>query len=154
MLIESKQFNKLCQYGSQIAIQRSTMMQRHSALLIDSHGTVISSGYNQSNRCRLRHENLPGVHAEIDCLRKIPMHHNKKLDMIILHPSMTKDIYFKPSLPCNICLRYIKRYNIRKIYYVDPNTKHWIVMRPRDIASTFYSSMVLNKGLNMFSFCN
>lgn len=150
MLVESKHFNKLCEYGTRIAINQSTMLQKHSALLIDSHGSVVSWGYNQNDRCRLGLDCLPGLHAEIDCLRKIPVRHNKKLDMIILHPSRTKDIYYKPSCPCNICLHYIRKYNIRKIYYVDSSTERWTVMRPRDMTTTFYSSMVKHRGIDNF----
>lgn len=150
MWVESNKFRKLCDAGRTLALEESCMSQKHSALVLDDHGSIISSGVNTFNRYEWRGKRHPGFHAEFNALRTLTPRHRKKLSMIILHPSPTLT-EFKASKPCDMCLKNLQRWNIYKIYYVDPDTCQWVCQRTRNLSPRGYFTSFVRNNPHLFN---
>jgi deoxycytidylate deaminase len=96
--------------------KQSNMNQKHGAIVVYKN-KIIASGFNYI--CDYMNDNY-SIHAEVSAISQ--MFHNKKLlelcDIYVVRIAPT--IYnncLKNSKPCNSCSKFIKKYNIRNIYY-------------------------------------
>jgi deoxycytidylate deaminase len=96
--------------------KNSNMNQKHGAIVVYKN-KIIASGFNYT--CNYMNNNY-SIHAEVSAISQ--MFHNKKLlelcDIYVVRIAPT--IYnncLKNSKPCNSCSKFIKKYNIRNIYY-------------------------------------
>ena len=104
----------LCK-AAEIAKQ-SNMNQKHGAIVVYKN-KIIASGFNYI--CDYMNNNY-SIHAEVSAISQ--MFHNKKLlelcDIYVVRiaPSIYNNC-LKNSKPCNSCSKFIKKYNIKNIYY-------------------------------------
>jgi deoxycytidylate deaminase len=104
----------LCK-AAEIAKQ-SNMNQKHGAIVVYKN-KIIASGFNYI--CDYMNNNY-SIHAEVSAISQ--MFHNKKLlelcDIYVVRiaPSVYNNC-LKNSKPCNSCSKFIKKYNIKNIYY-------------------------------------
>jgi len=149
MLIESNQFKRLCDIGNEVALNNSTMSQRHSAIVLRG-SSIVSIGVNNIDRCTFGGVHAPGCHAEMDALMRIPKkkHYRGRMQMIIMHPSKDKNFNNKPSKPCTFCITFLHQWGIDKVYYMCPESNKFVCRRTRDLLNdkVYYTSFVRNMG--------
>ena len=104
----------LCK-AAEIAKQ-SNMNQKHGAIVVYKN-KIIASGFNYI--CDYMNNNY-SIHAEVSAISQ--MFHNKKLlelcDIYVVR--IAPAVYgncLKNSKPCKSCSKFIKKYNIKNIYY-------------------------------------
>lgn len=116
---EIKMINKkhqlFLQEAAEIAL-KSNMQQKHGAVIVYKN-KIIATGYNEI--CDYMNNNF-SIHAEVSAISK--MFYNKKLlefcDIYVVRiASVTFDNCLKNSKPCKNCTNFIKKYNLRNIYY-------------------------------------
>jgi len=96
--------------------KQSNMNQKHGAIVVYKN-KIIASGFNYI--CDYMNDNY-SIHAEVSAISQ--MFHNKKLlelcDVYVVRiaPTLYNNC-LKNSKPCNSCSKFIKKYNIRNIYY-------------------------------------
>jgi len=119
-LFEVKTMNKkhqlfLCE-AAKIA-EKSNMLQKHGAIIVYKN-KIIADGYNYI--CDYMNNNY-SIHAEIAAISKI--FYNKKIleecDIYVVRIATSSifDKCLKNSQPCISCSKFIKKYNLRNIYY-------------------------------------
>ena len=96
--------------------KQSNMNQKHGAIVVYKN-KIMASGFNY--KCNHMNSNF-SIHAEVSAISQ--MFHNKKLlelcDIYVVRIAPeSHDNCLKNSKPCNSCSRFIKKYNIRNIYY-------------------------------------
>ncbi len=116
---EIKMINKkhqlFLQEAAEIAL-KSNMQQKHGAVIVYKN-KIIATGYNEI--CDYMNNNF-SIHAEVSAISK--MFYNKKLlefcDIYVVRiaPPIF-DNCLKNSKPCKNCTNFIKKYNLRNIYY-------------------------------------
>jgi len=96
--------------------KNSTMQHKHGAVIVYKNN-IIASGFNYY--CDYMNSNY-SIHAEVSAISKV--FYNKKLlelcDIYIVR--IAPIIYnncLKNSKPCKSCTNFIKKYNLRNIYY-------------------------------------
>ena len=101
--------------AAEIAL-KSNMQQKHGAVIVYKN-KIIATGYNEI--CDYMNNNF-SIHAEVSAISK--MFYNKKLlefcDIYVVRiaPPIF-DNCLKNSKPCKNCTNFIKKYNLRNIYY-------------------------------------
>jgi len=113
--IINKKHQLFLQEAAEIAL-KSNMQQKHGAVIVYKN-KIIASGYNEI--CDYMNNNF-SIHAEVSAISKI--FYNKKLlelcDIYVVRiASITFDNCLKNSKPCKSCTNFIKKYNLRNIYY-------------------------------------
>jgi len=113
--IINKKHQLFLQEAAEIA-SKSNMQQKHGAVIVYKN-KIIASGYNEI--CDYMNNNF-SIHAEVSAISK--MFYNKKLlelcDIYVVRIApITFDNYLKNSKPCKSCTNFIKKYNLRNIYY-------------------------------------
>jgi deoxycytidylate deaminase len=111
----NKKHQLFLQEAAEIAL-KSNMQQKHGAVIVYKN-KIIASGYNEI--CDYMNNNF-SIHAEVSAISK--MFYNKKLlelcDIYVVRiASITFDNCLKNSKPCRNCTNFIKKYNLRNIYY-------------------------------------
>ena len=111
----SKRHQLFLQKAGEIAL-KSNMQQKHGAIVVYKN-KIIASGYNE--RCDYMYENF-SIHAEVAAISKL--FHNKKIlescDIYVVRIAcVTFDNCLKNSKPCKSCTNFIKKHNLRNIYY-------------------------------------
>lgn len=111
----NKKHQLFLQEAAEIA-SKSNMQQKHGAVIVYKN-KIIASGYNEI--CDYMNNNF-SIHAEVSAISK--MFYNKKLlelcDIYVVRIApITFDNYLKNSKPCKNCTNFIKKYNLRNIYY-------------------------------------
>ena len=111
----NKKHQLFLQEAAEIAL-KSNMQQKHGAVIVYKN-KIIASGYNEI--CDYMNNNF-SIHAEVSAISK--MFYNKKLlelcDIYVVRiASITFDNCLKNSKPCKNCTNFIKKYNLRNIYY-------------------------------------
>lgn len=118
-IYELKMMNKrhqlFLQEAGEIAL-KSNMQQKHGAVVVYKN-KIIASGYNE--RCDYMYENY-SIHAEVAAISKL--FHNKKLlelcDIYVVRVAGAEfDNCLKNSKPCKSCSNFIKKHNLKNIYY-------------------------------------
>lgn len=75
---------------------------------------ILSIGENKS------YNNIKNIHAEMDCINRLPSRKNKKLMRVnLLVIRLTKRFVLGNSSPCAICLKYLYDTSLRKGYVID-----------------------------------
>jgi len=113
--IINKKHQLFLQEAADIAL-KSNMQQKHGAVIVYKN-KIIATGYNEI--CDYMNNNF-SIHAEVSAISK--MFYNKKLlefcDIYVVRiASVTFDNCLKNSKPCKNCTNFIKKYNLRNIYY-------------------------------------
>lgn len=113
--IVNKKHQLFLQEAGEIAL-KSNMQQKHGAVVVYKN-KIIASGYNE--RCDYMNENY-SIHAEVSAISKL--FYNKKLlelcDIyVVRNAGASFDNCLKNSKPCKSCTNFIKKYNLRNIYY-------------------------------------
>ena len=113
--IINKKHQLFLQEAAEIAL-KSNMQQKHGAVIVYKN-KIIATGYNEI--CDYMNNNF-SIHAEVSAISK--MFYNKKLlefcDIYVVRiASVTFDNCLKNSKPCKNCTNFIKKYNLRNIYY-------------------------------------
>ena len=113
--IINKKHQLFLQEAAEIAL-KSNMQQKHGAVIVYKN-KIIATGYNEI--CDYMNNNF-SIHAEVSAISK--MFYNKKLlelcDIYVVRiASITFDNCLKNSKPCRNCTNFIKKYNLRNIYY-------------------------------------
>lgn len=96
--------------------KHSNMNQKHGAIVVYKN-KIVASGFNYI--CDYMNNNY-SIHAEVSAISQ--MFHNKKIlefcDIYVVRiaPSLY-DNCLKNSKPCLSCSKFIKKYNIKNIYY-------------------------------------
>jgi deoxycytidylate deaminase len=110
----SKKHHLFLHKAAEIAKQ-SNMCQKHGAIVVYKN-KIIASGFNYI--CDYMNNNF-SIHAEISAISQL--FHNKKLlelcDLYVVRIAPSYDNCLKNSKPCNSCSKFIKKYNIRNVYY-------------------------------------
>lgn len=115
---------------------------------------VLSIGENKSyNNSKLRN-----IHAEMDCIDKLPNRKNKKLMRVnLLVIRLTKSFVLGNSYPCAVCLKYLydislkKGYVIDNIYYsnqdgnIESDKFINLIKSPKQIFSAYYRNNNINQ---------
>jgi tRNA(Arg) A34 adenosine deaminase TadA len=128
---DSKKFQRLFDHAVQLAMNQSTMIQQHAALMIE-HGRIVSQGHNYAERCMFKKHIVPGFHAEIECLRRMPKNHGRKLDMIVVRAGTPcGGCTYKTSKPCSICIRHLYDHGVRRVYYFFDG--EWMMSKVSDL---------------------
>ena len=96
--------------------EKSNMLQKHGAIIVYKN-KIIGSGYNYM--CDYMNSNY-SIHAEVAAISQV--FYDKKLledcDIYVVRiASSTYDNCLKNSKPCKSCTNFIKKYNLRNIYY-------------------------------------
>jgi deoxycytidylate deaminase len=104
---------------------KSPMDSRYGAILL-YRGKIISYGYNDychkirclNELCQKKYERFKySKHAEIACITKCE---NKKIiqdsTLMLIRINKTGDII--DCEPCELCKKYIKKYNIKRVYLI------------------------------------
>lgn len=102
--------------------KKSSMREKVGACLVV--GKSILKGFNKDKthtfyanpNKHVRHS----IHAELDCLNKAPIADGGTIYVY-------REIHGEPSLarPCNHCMEFLKKANIKKIYYSVPEYPFW-----------------------------
>jgi len=98
--------------------EKSDVNQRHSAAIIKN-GKIIDMGFNKY--CSFAKKST--IHAEMDVLSNLKKKYKNTssfngLDIIIIRiGNCNNSFVLKNSRPCNQCIDYLKKYNIKKVYY-------------------------------------
>jgi tRNA(Arg) A34 adenosine deaminase TadA len=110
MKINSTKFNKIVEILRETA-EKSTMYHRHACALL-SGGKILSIRVNTQNKL--------SKHAEMnvidDCISKGI---STKSFIMVLRISRTGTIH--DSKPCSECLKYMKKYGVKRICYSNQN---------------------------------
>ena len=118
-IYELKMINKkhqlFLQKAGEIAL-KSNMQQKHGAVIVYKN-KILATGYNV--RCDYMNENY-SIHAEVSAITKL--FYNKKLlelcDIYVVRIAGTPyENCLKNSKPCKSCTNFIKKHNLRNIYY-------------------------------------
>lgn len=101
--------------ASEVAL-KSNMQQKHGAIVVYKN-KILASGYNE--RCDYLNDNY-SIHAEVAAISKL--FYNKKLlelcDIYVVRiAGEAFDNCLKNSKPCKSCTNFIKKYNLKNIYY-------------------------------------
>jgi len=92
----------------------SNMNQKHGAIVVYKN-KIIASGYNYT--CNHLNDKY-SIHAEVSAISQ--MFYNKKLlelcDIYVVRISPAFDC-LRNSKPCKTCSNFIKKYNLKNIYY-------------------------------------
>jgi len=101
--------------AAEIAL-KSNMLQKHGAIIVYKNN-IIATGYNEI--CDYMNSNY-SIHAEVAAISKL--FYNKKIleycDIYVVRiASATFDNCLKNSKPCKSCSNFIKKYNLKNIYY-------------------------------------
>lgn len=95
--------------------KHSNMNQKHGAIVVYKN-KIIASGFNYI--CDYMNNNY-SIHAEVSAISQ--MFHNKKLlelcDIYVVRIAPAFNNCLKNSKPCRNCTNFIKKYNLRNIYY-------------------------------------
>jgi deoxycytidylate deaminase len=123
--------------------ERSTMFNRHGAALTKG-GKIYATGAN-NKRTYINRNVVTSVHAEIDAIRtSLNMGIYPSGDIWIIQ--YTRSGIFGQSMPCESCLRTIKKYNISRIFYTNGNGEI-TVMKTCDAVSNWVSGAQMKYGL-------
>lgn len=87
-------------------------------------GKVISIGINKNKAGCLEDScyGLKGWHAELDCLHKLDPETVKGAILYVAGWSKGGNVVV--SKPCRYCQQYLKKFNLKAIYYSMPNYKY------------------------------
>lgn len=95
--------------------EKSSMLQKHGAIIVYKN-EIIASGCNYM--CNHLCHNY-SIHAEVAAITQ--MFYNKKLlelcDIYVVRISNSLDNCLRNSKPCKNCSNFIKKYNLRNVYY-------------------------------------
>jgi len=113
-----KEINRKHEYfmnKAAIIAEKSSMQQKHGAIIVYKN-TIIADGFNYT--CDYMNNNY-SIHAEVAAISK--MFYNKKLlefcDIYVVRIAPAFNNCLKNSKPCRNCTNFIKKYNLRNIYY-------------------------------------
>jgi len=123
----NKKHQLFLQEAGEIAL-KSNMQQKHGAVVVYKN-KILATGYNE--RCDHMSENF-SIHAEIAAISKL--FYNKKLlescDIYVVRVAGAEyDNCLKNSKPCKSCSNFIKKHNLRNIYYSTNYKYEELVMR-------------------------
>ena len=112
----------------------SMMSHRHGAVLFKNGQPIpLAVECNKGDRTIFRGDPVPGMHAEVACLqilynmlRRSKQKRSVHYDIMVVKRSCTSENPFGPSKPCAICLYYMKKFGIRRVYYYSTEKK-WCV---------------------------
>lgn len=115
---------------------------------------ILSIGENKS----YNNSTLRNIHAEMDCIDRLPNRKNKKLMRVnLLVIRLTKRFVLGNSYPCAVCLKYLydtsikKGYVIDNIYYsnqdglIECHKFVDLIKSPKQIFSAFYRNNKINQ---------
>ena len=94
--------------------KKSTMMQKHGAVILDKNGEIIGQGFNHFSSFM---SHSWSCHAEIAALLSIK---NKKallVDATLVVVRIGSDNEPKLSKPCDKCRKEINKFGIKKVFY-------------------------------------
>lgn len=116
ILKESNKKHHLFLYEAAEIAKQSNMLQKHGAIIVYKN-KIIASGYNYI--CDYMNNNY-SIHAEVAAISQ--MFYNKKIlefcDIYVVRIAPASyDNCLKNSKPCSTCSKFIKKYNLRNIYY-------------------------------------
>lgn len=97
---------------------KSDLTQKHGCVLVRNK-EIISDGYNFkiANKSRKNHS-IFSVHAEVCTLKKVKNQDLSECELYVVRLGPPSDSSsMKYSYPCKVCLSYIDRFRIRKVYY-------------------------------------
>ena len=94
--------------------QKSTMLQKHGAIILSKNGEVIGQGYNHFTDY-MSHQ--WSCHAEIAALLSIKNKREKLSDASLLVVRIGNDGIPKLSKPCENCRKEIQKSGIRRVFY-------------------------------------
>ena len=99
---------------------KSPMLFKHGCVAV-CNGKQIASGYNNYRTYSKDKiiNNTCSTHAEIDCVRKCIKNKKNTKHISIYIVKINKKNELKNSKPCSQCLLFLKKVNIKKIYYSD-----------------------------------
>lgn len=105
--------------------QTSNMHYKLGALVIKN-GKIVGRGFNNSLRTCVDGKLYPGVHAEFGALRdyaskKSYNKQTKKIDLLVVR--FTKNEIPVISKPCIVCLSYIIKMGVRRVFYFNESGK-------------------------------
>jgi len=110
----TRKHEKFIEKAAEIAT-KSTMQQKHGAIIVYKNN-IIASGFNYN--CSYMNNNY-SIHAEVSAISQ--MFYNKKLlelcDIYVVRIAPAFNNCLKNSKPCRNCTNFIKKYNLRNIYY-------------------------------------
>jgi deoxycytidylate deaminase len=125
MKINSTKFNKIIEILKETA-EKSTMYHRHACALL-SGGKILSKCVNTQNKL--------SKHAEMnvidDCVSRGI---STKSFLIVLRISRTGTVH--DSKPCSECLKYMKKYGVKRICYSN-NDGHFIIEKTYEIITNY-----------------
>lgn len=94
--------------------KKSTMLQKHGAVIVSKNGEIIGQGFNHMNNF-LSHQ--WSCHAEIAALLNIKNKRDKLLDSTLVVVRLGSDGLPKLSKPCANCRKEINKFGIRRVFY-------------------------------------
>lgn len=97
--------------------QKSECSYKHAALLLHNN-KIVSIGYNRHVCHEKDVQKRWTIHAEVDCLVKLPRRLRskcKEMKMYVIR--VDKDGHLRLSEPCFKCTELIQKYTVKNVYY-------------------------------------
>jgi deoxycytidylate deaminase len=94
--------------------KKSTMLQKHGAIIISKNGEILGQGFNTLSNF-MSHQ--WSCHAEISALLSIKNKREKLVDASLLVVRIGNDGEVKLSKPCEKCRKEISKFGIKRVFY-------------------------------------
>jgi len=95
--------------------KKSTMMQKHGAVILDRNGDILGQGFNHYESYM---SHSWSCHAEIAALLSVGKNRREKLvDATLVVVRVGSDNGAKMSKPCDKCRKEILKFGIRRVFY-------------------------------------
>lgn len=93
---------------------KSTMMQKHGAIILSKNGDIIGQGFNHYASFM---SHSWSCHAEIAALLNIKNKREKLIDATLVVVRIGSDNIVKMSKPCEKCKKEIIKFGIKRVFY-------------------------------------
>ena len=106
--------NVAVQKATELAL-KSTMLQKHGALIVNKQGDIVGQGYNHMTDV---FSHSWSCHAEIAALLSMgPMIKSCTCELVMIVVRANASGELKLSTPCEKCKKQIIKFGIKKVYY-------------------------------------
>ena len=119
----SKGRQRFIDLAKRVAMQSYYWAFRHGAVLVNKGGSVINTSCNKKQTCsfgaRFRNINygIATLHAEIGCILNLDRTLTEGGSIYVVR--INRDMKFKNSRPCEMCLAAMKFTGIKKVYFTN-----------------------------------